>query len=172
MHALCCWSGTAHAMHARTPCTYSRLRRLGACAQAERADRERQAKLSKGGAAPSSSASYRELQRAAAVSGAPSADGNGSTEMLRGDWVCPGCGAMCFANRTACYKCGTAGGNARPGDWVCGPCGASVFACKDSCYKCGAVKGTEGPGAGARPKKEWAPTVANGLQSNLKDTKG
>ena len=170
MHALCCWSGTSHAMHARTPCTYSRLRRLGACAQAERADRERQAKLSKGGAAPSSSASYRELQRAAAVSGAPSADGNGSTEMLRGDWVCPGCGAMCFANRTACYKCGTAGGNARPGDWVCGPCGASVFACKDSCYKCGAVKGTEGPGAGARPKKEWAPTVANGLQSNLKDT--
>lgn len=69
----------------------------------------------KSGAAPSSSSSYRELQRAAAVSGAPSADGNGSTEMLRGDWMCPGCGAMCFANRTACYKCGMAGGNARPG---------------------------------------------------------
>ena len=134
---------------ARTPCAYSRLLRPGACPQArrtEREDRERQAKLAKTGPAPSSSSSYRELQRAAAVNGAPSSDGNGSTEMLRGDWTCPGCGAMCFANRTACYKCGAAGGNSRPGDWVCGPCGASVFACKDSCYKCGEPKGTDGPG--------------------------
>ena len=98
-----------------------------------------------------------------------SADGNGTTEMLRGDWACPGCGAICFANRTACYKCGTAGGNARPGDWVCGPCGASVFASRASCYKCGAAKGTDGPGVVARPKKEWAPSVANGLATDLKD---
>ena len=66
-------------------------------------ERERQAKLAKTGAPPVGSSSYRDLQRAAAVSGAgagaPPADG--STEMLRGDWTCPGCGAMCFANRHA-----------------------------------------------------------------------
>ena len=141
--------------------------------RAEREERERQAKLAKrGGGSSSSSLSYPELQREAAVRGAASeasADGNGTTEMLRGDWACPGCGAICFANRTACYKCGTAGGNARPGDWVCGPCGASVFASKASCYKCGAAKGTDGPGVVARPKKEWAPSVANGLATDLKD---
>ena len=66
-------------------------------------ERERQAKLAKTGAPPVGSSSYRDLQRAVAVSGAgagaPPADG--STEMLRGDWTCPGCGAMCFANRHA-----------------------------------------------------------------------
>ena len=99
--------------------------------RAEREERERQAKLAKRGGGSSSSLSYRELQREAAVRGAASdasADGNGTAEMLRGDWACTGCGAICFANRTACYKCGTAGGNTRPGDWVCGPCGASVLA--------------------------------------------
>ena len=101
----------------------------------------------------------------------PRATHSSDIEAKRGDWDCTACGAHCFANRTSCYKCGAAGGNARPGDWTCGPCGASCFASKDACYRCGAAKGTDGPGERhPAPKKEWTPTVANGgAASDLKD---
>lgn len=75
-----------------------------------------------------------------------------------GDWNCPQCGAMSFASRVACFRCGAAKpeesgkrkldlvdssasslkmSKTTDGNWDCKGCGASVFASKSTCYRCG-----------------------------------
>lgn len=72
-----------------------------------------------------------------------------------GDWDCPACGALCFASKTACFKCGeprpaSAGRPPsmfkasqiprRPGDWDCPGCQFMCFASKTECPVCGTKK--------------------------------
>lgn len=72
-----------------------------------------------------------------------------------GDWDCPACGALCFASKTACFKCGeprpaSAGRPPsmfkasqiprRPGDWDCPGCNFMCFASKTECPVCGTKK--------------------------------
>lgn len=74
-----------------------------------------------------------------------------------GDWNCSQCGAMSFASRVACFRCGAAkpeeSGKRKldqvdvsssalkmskmDGNWDCKGCGASVFANKSTCFRCG-----------------------------------
>jgi len=91
------------------------------------------------------------------------------------DWTCDQCGAMVFASRSTCFKCGASkpgggssgpggggsdhrlasgkggggaadGGDGRPGTWTCPDCGSTVFAHKSHCYKCGGAKPRGGGG--------------------------
>jgi hypothetical protein len=92
-------------------------------------------------------------------------------ERKKGDWYCPGCGALVFASKTECFKCGcskdghaaTTGSDLheqswvqaaysqgpkksrkKRGDWSCPECNANVFASKTACYKCGCPKTDDG----------------------------
>lgn len=81
-------------------------------------------------------------------------------ERRPGDWDCPACGAIAFASKGACYRCGEprpsgatpspaadaaaasprdsrdSGRSRRPGDWDCPSCAALVFASKVACFRC------------------------------------
>jgi len=74
-------------------------------------------------------------------------------ERRDGDWDCPDCGALVFASKESCFKCGGGGSRqsstgGRAGDWTCPSCGEMVFASKSSCFKCGASKGSGASGGG------------------------
>jgi inhibitor of KinA sporulation pathway (predicted exonuclease) len=65
-----------------------------------------------------------------------------------GDWLCPSCDCVNFADRDRCFDCGIrrpAAGTSPPvalkhGDWLCPACGEHNFARRNNCFKCGAVK--------------------------------
>ena len=92
--------------------------------------------------------------------------------LRRGDWLCPDCGAHCFASRSSCFRCSAdrpaSAGSAddygpasrvanepRPGDWACSACGASNFARRSQCFKCGedAPAGMGGANFAGRPPR-------------------
>ncbi len=78
-------------------------------------------------------------------------------ERRPGDWDCTSCGAIAFASRPNCYRCGEPRADSRegaspsegtstpsprersgrrPGDWDCPSCQALVFSSKAACFRC------------------------------------
>lgn len=95
-------------------------------------------------------------EKEAAKDGKDGKDGKGGkdSKLKEGDWRCPACNSVNFANRTACFKseCGkpkppvtpaasAPSTPAKPADWVCS-CGMSNRPNRNNCYRkeCGKPK--------------------------------
>lgn len=100
----------------------------------------------------------------AAGKGGKGCGGKGGKDTPRpGDWNCPNCGYMLYANRTECRRCGTpkpegagldvvpqqtgfAHKPALPGDWICPGCSDLVFAKHPVCRRCQTPNPNGSPG--------------------------
>ena len=84
-----------------------------------------------------------------------------------GDWICPNCKQVVFANRAECFRCPTqrpltsessphvskvasARSAVRSGDWNCPKCKQNVYASKNVCFRCQFPKPKSIPDQGSR----------------------
>ncbi|CAL5219459.1 g1294 [Coccomyxa viridis] len=105
-------------------------------------------------------------------------------DMRPGDWMCPSCNVVNFANRTECFRCsearpesagpvrgrGSFGGdrfasndsNSKPGDWPCPACGANNFARRTECFRCDEPRPGHLPGPSGFSNNRGAPPAREG----------